>query len=85
MSDAKVVGLHGYEPPIAGAQVSVIEKLETLLAEARRGEITAFAMVAIRPNMEIGSISTRTKGYRHLMLAGAAYLMHDLCEEKGEE
>lgn len=77
-----VVGLHGFEPPNPEGAASVIEKLEAILAEARRGEIVAFACAAIRPNGEIGTMSSQTRGYRHQMLAGAAYLMNDLCNLK---
>jgi len=79
----KVVGLRDRAVPLAnGAETAVIAKLEDILEQARRGEIVAFAMAVVRPNLELGTLSSSPAGHRHLMTAGAAYLMHDLCEER---
>lgn len=80
----KIVGLHGRAAPLSnGAEPDVIGGLESLLNQARKGEIVAFAIAVIRPNLEVGTIS-RGSGKRHLLLAGATYLMHDLAEEGGD-
>lgn len=81
----KVVGLRDRVVPQGGAEPEVIEKLEELLAMAKRGEVIAFAMVALSPNLEILTSSRNPRGNRHLLVAGAAYLTHDLCEESGRK
>jgi hypothetical protein len=79
----EVVGLGDRTPPAPdGTEPQVIALLEELLAEARRGEIVAFATAVIRPNREIGTRSSNPVGHRHLLIAGAVYLMSDLAQEK---
>ena len=80
-----VVGLRGEKiPDSSGAIPDVVERLEGIIAEARRGEIISFAAVVIRPNMEIGTIASSISGKRHLLVAGTVYLQNDLAEDVKE-
>lgn len=80
----KVVGLRNRTVPEGAAEPEVVEKIEELLAMAKRGEVIAFAMVLVSPNLEIMTSSRNPRGNRHLLVAGTAYLAHDLCEESGK-
>ena len=82
---ADVVGLRGRAAPTGeGAEPEIVAELEWLLAQARAGDIIGFAAVVVRRNLEIGSVSRNPGGQRHLLVAGAAYLLGDLTRESRE-
>jgi hypothetical protein len=79
---ADVVGLRGRAAPTGeGAEPEIVAELEWLLAQARAGDVIALAAVIVRRNLEIGSVSRNPGGQRHLLVAGAAYLLGDLTSE----
>ena len=79
---ADVVGLRGRAAPTGeGAEPEIVAELEWLLKEARAGDVIALAAVIVRRNLEIGSVSRNPGGQRHLLVAGAAYLLGDLTSE----
>lgn len=55
----------------------VIETLENLMTMARTGEIESIAIVARTTDGNILSKRTKTRDKHHLV-AGVAYLLHDL-------
>ena len=59
----------------------VIEALEDLLDEARRGEIIAGAIVLVRPNATICSAISAPHGGRHHLIAACNYLKQDIIVE----
>jgi hypothetical protein len=60
---------------------SVIEILEDLLDEARRGETIAGAIVLVRPNGTIRSAICAPHGGRHHLVAACNYLKRDIIAE----
>ena len=82
---AEVVGLRGrVAPTVEGSEPEIVAELEWLLEQARAGDIIGFAAVVVRRNLEIGSVSRDPGGKRHLLVAGAAYLLGDLTREPRE-
>ena len=82
---ADVVGLRGRAAPTGeGAEPEIVAELEWLLEQARAGDIIGFAAVVVRRNLEIGSVSRNPGGQRHLLVAGAAYMLGDLTRESRE-
>lgn len=76
---SNIIGLHGASPPLSnGANPDVIELLESTLADARRGEIVAIAIVAVQPNAEIRTLAPPLTHSRHMLIAGASFLLADL-------
>jgi hypothetical protein len=59
----------------------VIEALEDLLDEARRGETIAGAIVLVRPNGTICSAISAPHGGRHHLVAACNYLKRDIIAE----
>ena len=55
----------------------VVAELELILEEAKRGEIASFAIMKVRPNGTVSTFFTPTVE-SHKMVAGCAYLQHDL-------
>ena len=79
----KVVGLRNRPAPECnGAEPSVIEAIEELLARARRGEIVAIAATVVEPNGDAGTLVRNPSGHRHRLVAAVTYLLHDMCSEK---
>lgn len=78
---SNIIGLHGSPLLDNGANPDVVELLEDLLAEARRGEILAFAATVLSPNMALASRSPAIHQHRHMLVAGAWYLMRDMTSE----
>jgi hypothetical protein len=82
---ADVVGLRGrVAPTVEGSEPEIVAELEWLLAQARAGDVIALAAVIVRRDMTIGSVSRNPGGQRHLLVAGAAYLLGDLTRESRE-
>ena len=75
----RVVGLRARTAPLSnGAEPEVIEALERLLEDARRGVIVAFAAVLVRPNSEIGTCIRNPCAKMHQLTAGTVYMQADL-------
>ena len=76
---AKVISL-SREPLRASVRVEpqVIEALEDLLVEARRGEIIAGAIVLVRPNATLCSAISAPHGGRRHLVAACDYLKRDI-------
>ena len=62
-----------------GARLRIVELLESLLAQAKRGEIISLAVSVVLANHEIGTM-TRGDNNNHLLTAATTYLLHDLVE-----
>jgi hypothetical protein len=62
-------------------ELSVIEILEDLLDEARRGETIAGAIVLVRPNGTTCSAICAPHGGRHHLVAACNYLKRDIIAE----
>jgi hypothetical protein len=60
---------------------SVIQALEDILDEARRGETLAGAIVLVRPNMTICCAISAPNGGRHHLVAACNYLKQDIIAE----
>lgn len=82
---AKVHRLFGLEPPHTGRVVpEIVDFLSELLAEAKRGEITALAVAKVDGG---GIPQTAWHGGvadRNLLVASATYLQHRLVESRTE-
>ena len=61
----------------------VVDMLKEALAQAKRGEISAIAIVKVRCNGAIGVGWEAPDGQGHNVVAGATYLMHDLIAASG--
>ena len=75
-----IVGLRGEQINDAGTNENVVELAREILAQVERGEIVGLAVVALRPNDEIGTLVAH-RNKRHLLLAGMVYLQHDMSSE----
>ena len=60
-----------------GGYPEVVERLELILAEARRGEIESFAVIRLRPNGDVGTYASSTSN-THALIAGCEYLKADM-------
>jgi len=76
----RIVGLRGEKINDAGTDQGVVELAREILQQAERGEIVGLAVVALRPNDEIGTLVAH-RNKRHLLLAGTVYLQHDMSSE----
>lgn len=65
-----------------GGFPAVVAEIEAILEEARRGEIASFAILKIRPNGRITTFFTPTTE-SHMLVAGCAYLQHDIIQAQG--
>lgn len=65
----------GYEPV-----PEVVEHLEELLAQAKRGEVRALAVVSVEPDGGVNSRST-TQGHFWKLLGGLTVLQHRMINE----
>jgi hypothetical protein len=75
---SKIVALPGIEiSETTGQPEGVVELLEELLEDARRGEIKAIAVVVCDPADKIKPQSAGAT-CRHQLMAGAVYLQHHL-------
>lgn len=63
------------------ASPTAIEVLREALEQAEKGEILAVGMAIIHRNGEIGTRTSSSNSFRHALVAGAAYLQHDLVNE----
>lgn len=71
----RVVSISGLAPPVPCVNADVVERLETMLAEARDGQIAGFVHGLVRPN---GDTKTGWAGNasQQNMLVAAALLQH---------
>ena len=77
--DSKVIGLRGQKVlTTTGADPEIVEFLERLLEEARRGEIEALVVSTARGNSFVQTRTINNRGRRHELVASLVYLMHDL-------
>ena len=67
--------------PSVRVEPGVIEILEDLLDQARRGETIAGAIVLVRPNGTICSAISAPDGGRHHLVAACNYLKRDIIAE----
>ena len=80
MMDDKVIAFRGVSlGAVTGAvEPDVVAMLSLALQQAERGEIVAIAMVKVKPNGHVGHCWENPGGDGHLLVAGAAYLQHEL-------
>lgn len=77
----KIVSLRGEEIDVGtGARKSVVDLLRGFLEAAERGEIISVAIVSVDPAQKVDHHWSKGDD-RHLLVAGAVYLQHELSKD----
>ena len=80
----EVVGIGFVARSPEGGYPEVVEELEAILGEARRGEIESFGIFKIRPNGKLSTFFTPTS-QAHMLIAGCEYMKADMIAAQNKE
>jgi ABC-type methionine transport system permease subunit len=77
--DGKIIGFRGQKVPTAtGADPEIVQWLEDVLEQAKRGEIEALLAVTVHGNDFVRTQVINNRGRRHELAASVVYLIHDI-------
>lgn len=83
--EANVEPLFGVSALPAGVDDDVSDLMGDLTDQMRRGEISALAVVVVRPNRDVEHLWAAGNAPHNLLMAGAARLQYRLCAIVAEE
>lgn len=86
---AQIIGLNGAPVVVEHGQIpvaAIVQRLEELTAQAKRGDILAMAVALVRPGYTTSTMyETGDAPCSHQLMAAIAYLHHRYAERRVEQ